>query len=62
MRSPPCLLYLSPGDLVFFKKSDSPQYAPVHVGLDIGHGVMLHCAPSDGVTVTGCVNSSVWRF
>ncbi|MGR7978141.1 C40 family peptidase [Bacillus velezensis] len=51
---------LLPGDLVFFKKSDSTQNAPVHDGLYIGNGEMIHSSPSEGVTVTRFQKSSYW--
>ncbi|MCP6684198.1 C40 family peptidase [Bacillus nakamurai] len=51
---------LSPGDIVFFRKSDSSGNTPVHEGLYIGGGEMIHSSQSAGVTVTRFQKSSYW--
>lgn len=51
---------LSPGDIVFFRKSDSSENTPVHEGLYIGDGEMIHSSQSAGVTVTNFQKSSYW--
>ena len=37
-------------EILCFQKSDSTQNTPVHDGLYIGNGEMIHSSPSEGVT------------